>query len=938
MKRSFEEDFEALTEFPPFRWQQRLYNQFLEGNLPSALDLPTGLGKTSVMAIWLIAMAAGANLPRRLVYVVDRRAVVDQATRFAEQLREKMSGKAISRFAEQLGPGAEGTLPISTLRGGFVDNREWLEDPSRPAIVVGTVDMVGSRLLFEGYGVSRGMRPYYAGFLGVDSLVVLDEAHLCLPFEQLLRTIAEHRDGKFGPVGSGTETRAAIPPFRLMSLSATGRDLPVAQSSADDVPIFRLEEDDRADEVVEQRLTAHKRLVLSEIDEPTRLPEKLAQRAVPLGYGDEPEDGAGSSPASSPARVLVYCHSRQDAAKVKEVIDKEIKARAKANPDAAEAVSELLVGERRNYERRILEKWLDRYGFFGGVNAPDVPIFLIATSAGEVGVDIDADHMVCDLVAYERMVQRLGRVNRRGDAGRNAVIEVVAVVPRDKEDSDWFNAKCKAITSLPRNGNGSHDASPWSIKQLRSTHTETIEHATTPVPLYPELTRAHLEAWAMTSLKDHEGRTEVAPWLRGWIEDEEPQVNVVWRVHLPHRQVGNETTALPNLVTAFFQSASVHASEKLEAPVDRVFKWLMARAKAVDKRPANEENSLSRDAIVSLVFNHAGDYVYHASLGDLLFLGRSSSTLSKPDSKKQKRAKDDWKRRLAGATIVVDSRIGGLSDGLLNDKANTPVATADADEDWKAEQEEADGTIRPVVKFRVEATVADEEGLDIPDLGEWRPVGDFETVFNAGGGVQRGLIVYKWAGELGEEESTSVLSSPQTLQAHAKQVAKRVCEMANRVGLPSEEIEALEKAALTHDDGKEARRWQDAMNAPRDGRPYAKTTGGGNWRLLEGYRHEFGSLLKAEQMQLPEETGDLILHLIASHHGHARPVLPTAGCEEGPPSLLEARAGDAALRFARLQKQYGIWGLAWREAILRAADQTASREWDTRSRGQARNG
>ena len=55
-----------------------------------SVDVPTGLGKTSVMALWLIALAEGAELPRRLVYVVDRRAVVDQATRFAEQLRRNM--------------------------------------------------------------------------------------------------------------------------------------------------------------------------------------------------------------------------------------------------------------------------------------------------------------------------------------------------------------------------------------------------------------------------------------------------------------------------------------------------------------------------------------------------------------------------------------------------------------------------------------------------------------------------------------------------------------------------------------------------------------------------------------------------------------------------------------------------------------------------------
>ena len=89
--------------------------------------------------------------------------------------------------------------------------------------MVGTVDMVGSRLLFAGYGVSRRMRPYHAGFLGADTLVVLDEAHLCPPFEALLRDVAERRDSVFGPTGRGAPAKAEPPPFRLLSLSATGR-------------------------------------------------------------------------------------------------------------------------------------------------------------------------------------------------------------------------------------------------------------------------------------------------------------------------------------------------------------------------------------------------------------------------------------------------------------------------------------------------------------------------------------------------------------------------------------------------------------------------------------------------------------------------------------------------------------------------------------------
>ena len=368
---------EGVEQHGPFRWQIRLLRRMLNDDLPRFVDIPTGLGKTSVMALWLIALAQGVKLPRRLVYVVDRRAVVDQATRFAERLRSNMPQAMTDNL--RLGDGS-GRLPISTLRGRFTDNREWLEDPSKPAIVVGTIDMVGSRLLFEGYGSSSGMRPYYAGFLGVDTLFLLDEAHLCPPFEALLRQVMEHRDGQFGPAGGFD---SVTPPLRWMSLSATGRGRTDFEPGA----VFGLTTEDHEELVVRQRLTAGKLLKTIEFRSPNKLPECLADHAIELGVGD------------SPARVLVYCHSRQDAIKVKALIDKRCKRKLKSESRTTDHESELLVGGRRVYERAALDLWLDEHGFRGAASRhPNVPTFLVATSAGEVGVDLNAQHMVCDLV------------------------------------------------------------------------------------------------------------------------------------------------------------------------------------------------------------------------------------------------------------------------------------------------------------------------------------------------------------------------------------------------------------------------------------------------------------------------------------------------------------------------------------------------------------
>src|SRR5262245_6334151 len=128
---AFEEAFCALTGNDPFPWQRAMYRLIVAGDPPNSCQIPTGLGKTSVMAIWLIALADRPDLvPRRLVYVVNRRTVVDQATTEAEELRDKLD--AVPQLSRKFGRPA-----ISTLRGQFQDNREWSADPSRPAIIVG---------------------------------------------------------------------------------------------------------------------------------------------------------------------------------------------------------------------------------------------------------------------------------------------------------------------------------------------------------------------------------------------------------------------------------------------------------------------------------------------------------------------------------------------------------------------------------------------------------------------------------------------------------------------------------------------------------------------------------------------------------------------------------------------------------------------------------
>jgi CRISPR-associated endonuclease/helicase Cas3 len=234
------------------------------------------------------------------------------------------------------------------------------------------------------------------------------------------------------------------------------------------------------------------------------------------------------------------------------------------------------------------------------------------------------------------------------------------------------------------------------------------------------------------------------------------------------------------------------------------------------------------------------------------------------------------------------------------------------------------------VGFRVRSI---EAPADVTRGGNWRERFRFAAAVTDDGEATRWLIVEKWRHDAATEEDRSA-SNPQPLDEHQSWTEERARRLAEALGLDNALVEALALAARLHDEGKRARIWQRAFHAPKDGRVYAKTEGPIDYRLLDGYRHELGSLLRVEKDQriqtLSEDQRDLVLHLIAAHHGFARPVIGTSGCEDAPPSAIEEKAAEIALRFARLQHRWGPWGLAWLEALLRAADQQASRKNDQR--------
>src|SRR5258708_1462076 len=269
----FDKLFRALTGHSPFPWQSAYCKNLISDRFPSRASIPTGLGKTSIIAIWLIALyqklrEGDTSFPRRLFFVINRRTVVDAATDFAAQILANLEHPASPEVADMRHvfqkAGAFGevaSLGVSTLRGEFADNEEWRVDPARPSIAIGTIDKIGSKLLFAGYGDSAYTRPTAAALTGISSYVIYDEAHLEPAFSALLKSIGqfiaeEPTSGGERPFGS----------FHFTELTATPRE----------GTGFELTQEDHQTEKVQQRI--HPRKTLTLIPDNTNLtPTNLSQ-------------------------------------------------------------------------------------------------------------------------------------------------------------------------------------------------------------------------------------------------------------------------------------------------------------------------------------------------------------------------------------------------------------------------------------------------------------------------------------------------------------------------------------------------------------------------------------------------------------------------------------------------------------------------------------
>ena len=889
MSMGFGEAFGSLTGFSPMKWQGRLFERFLKNDVPSICDLPTGLGKTSVLPLWLLALVRQAEsgnvgLPRRLIYIVNRRTVVDQATEIVERMRRRLvepenpdwwgHARTLQMIVGTLrGLCATEGLPLalSTLRGELADNEEWKADPARPAIVVGTIDMIGSKLLFSGYGDGRYYRAHHAGLIGQDALIVHDEAHLTPAFSDLLGAISQEQARE---VERNRNSDVPSRPVRVIELSATSREL---KGGA-----FTLETEDEEDRVVKERLTADKRLHLHPAE-----PGSVVGRIVELSKAHE----------TARAKILIYVRSPKHAQQVASALAKPL------GGSGDERVA-LLTGTIRGHERDHLVETNPVYrALLDPESRIERTVYLVSTSAGEVGIDLDADHLVCDLTTLDALIQRLGRVNRRGGEKRQAQVDVVGDAPAKDEPSEVEQAIAATLGLLREWTQAQEDGldvSPSNLRRLLgNTNREEIGGAFSPTPAAPPLTDILLDAWSLTSIQTMPGRPNVATFLHGLTRDP-PETFVAWRheISMLARAEVDEAT-----LRDWFRACRVEARERLRDRTDRMKKALESLFKSHRKQDKGIEFSV-------VLLDESGEAGW--------------STLSEI-------AKKGF--NLAYRTVILPVEAGGLDrSGMLDPDAGKPaegLAFDVAEEGTADERRERWLHRRSTHVERFERLGTGEASEAFPSaLREKERVALNQPEADEDDGERLDLVLLV-SPRRSALENPETASARQSLHEHTEAIATQMTAIAEKLQLPDRMQDALVTAARWHDRGKNRHVWQRYACNTDGAKPLAKSPRYLHPRALGGYRHECGSLLEAMAAGELETCAerDLVLHLIAAHHGWARPHFEPRSHDSTRTSLENDQAAcEVMRRCGRLQERFGRWGLAWLESLLRCADIAASRQ------------
>jgi CRISPR-associated endonuclease/helicase Cas3 len=376
----FKAAHEKRMNLRPYAYQRRLAQ---EQSWPHLLDVSTGMGKTAAVTLaWLWKRgwrggehreAVTGDTPRRLVWCLPMRALVEQTE---ENIRHWLDNLEIG------GNAGDGRVSVHRLMGGEPDLKTWAENPEEDMILIGTQDMLLSRALMRGYGMSRYQWPIHFSLLHNDCLWVYDEVQL---------------------MGAGLATSAQLDAFRRQfPLARNSRSLWVSATldadwlaTVDMKPhiskLERLSLDDADREQAAERLNAIKQLERAELV----LDETAGNKSGLQTYVDGLVDLALSSHQPDTQTLVIV--NRVDRA---QMLFEELHEH---RPTATDLLihGRFRPAERAAQTRKLHEKGQDR--------------IIVATQAIEAGVNISSQTMITELAPWSSMAQRFGRCNRYGE-------------------------------------------------------------------------------------------------------------------------------------------------------------------------------------------------------------------------------------------------------------------------------------------------------------------------------------------------------------------------------------------------------------------------------------------------------------------------------------------------------------------------------------------
>lgn len=919
----------ALNEDPkgerkhyPFSWQEEVLDHICEhGVWPERINAPTGSGKSSVVDIHLFANALAAvgaapRVPRRLCVTVGRRALVDNQVDRAYKILECMekaladeSGEsdilrrvdeALQSFQTRNDKQGNDPFEVGHIRGELSNRTLPVTDISACAIIAATPDMYGSRALFRGYGSTKAARPRETALLAMDTVMVLDEAHMNRQLLHTTQRIAQLQK---------REVNLGVPTLQVVETTATP-STEDSESTTLGVDIEALDKPN--DKELHRRVYSHKELMLHPIDKWDGKPGNAATVNAAVDAIKKFLAHREASEGSEEAHTIgcIVNHVRTAIAIKEALVKNKVLEKAKE--------VQLLVGRMRPYDLENLQA--EHSGLFTTEGDKSVKV-VVATQTLEVGIDVDFADLVTELAPASSLAQRFGRVNR---LGRRKDSKVVVIEPASGDSVKKDAPPYKAVDLS--------NAYAW-LEVLNGAENPSVNPAAMvknpPVQSSPERLLYQRPEWP--DLLEF-SRTDENPydepdldlWLHDSLDAETAMGGVIVRDNLP----SNTSAAMEILKTSYFAP-----SDRETFPAN--LKILQEILDYQDEHGVKPRKFLYRQGEISLWqdADHGAESSQSLAPGDVLLLDMGSVPFTNQGIAVTQRELPSKKDELKAVPFLDDAELY-VAELYVYEKC--------------ADREK---------HFREYLGLSPEEAAELLDSqstdGKKMIASELST--EAEGGQE----VIAWYAEVTGKESVEgsdiaqelVLAAPVLLDDHQNDVAERTRQLAENLGLAPEFSEALELAAKYHDEGKRDLRFQQMLGADPDAEALAKS---GHRSVAEAYRARSRSALprgwRHEQLSAlmvaasPEKVGehrDLVLRIIGCSHGHGRFAFAhDAGflLKEGylpEETDYEALKEQATRLFnvgywdnlmEQTSRTYGPYATAYLEAVERAADAQISRE------------